>query len=678
MARTKQTARKSTGGKAPRKQLATKAARKSAPATGGVKKPHRYRPGTVALREIRKYQKSTELLIRKLPFQRLVREIAQDFKTDLRFQSSAVLALQEAAEAYLVGLFEDTNLAAIHAKRVTIMPKDIQLARRIRGEPQQGLTGRVPAVLRARPLLPRVQCRAGSSGTIADSLRKVDQLKELASSVPMLAKARVEPRRFTGDIGDRVGFVSLSDAAAGAAVLSVPEDVAITHLDAEKHELVGQVASEQSQLVALTLWLLAERAKGSSSSWHAFLSTLPSRTWSPLLWDTEQLQTLLAGSPIQSEAIARKAALLQQWQTLQDTVFCCDTQRFPASVFGQEQFMQAFSVVLAHAIYLPSASCFALLPLASLLSRTGSETGCSLDYDPELKAVVLKSGKALRSGVEIQLYDPRPNGELLLATGSVPTSNPADFLSWPAALLKVQAHIARQAQEGFGFAAAFQAEGEGSRCSSTGPNPVVFAQADRYFQMKTQILEELGFSNEEQFPVFADRFPQQLLAYLRLSRVADPALFAKAEVNTSIVSFEQDVVLSQLNEYEILQIMMGDCRERLQAYSYSLEEDIKLAQQRDLSPEELLACKLRLSEKRIISSTMDAVRRRLAPVRGIPSKSGAMQDPNSDLKEIFDAIESIPTAPLKLVEGLMSWARGEQDPDWGKKPSKQPKAPKPW
>lgn len=134
MARTKLTARKSTGGKAPRKTLATKAARKSAPTTGGVKKPHRYRPGTVALREIRRYQKSTELLIRKLPFQRLVREIAQEFKTDLRFQGSAVLALQEAAESYLTGLFEDTNLCAIHAKRVTIMPRDIQLARRIRGE----------------------------------------------------------------------------------------------------------------------------------------------------------------------------------------------------------------------------------------------------------------------------------------------------------------------------------------------------------------------------------------------------------------------------------------------------------------------------------------------------------------------------------------------------------------
>jgi histone H3 len=134
MARTKQTARKSTGGKAPRKQLATKAARKSAPETGGFKKPHRFRPGTVALREIRKYQKSTDLLLRKLPFQRLVREVSQDFKTELRFQGSAILAVQEVAEDYLVGLYEHANLATIHSKRVTMMMKDIQLARRIRGE----------------------------------------------------------------------------------------------------------------------------------------------------------------------------------------------------------------------------------------------------------------------------------------------------------------------------------------------------------------------------------------------------------------------------------------------------------------------------------------------------------------------------------------------------------------
>ena len=90
MARTKQTARKSTGGKAPRKQSASKAARKATPAEG-QKKNRRYRPGTVALREIRRYQKTTDLLIKKAPFQRLVREVAQDFKADLRFQSSAAL-----------------------------------------------------------------------------------------------------------------------------------------------------------------------------------------------------------------------------------------------------------------------------------------------------------------------------------------------------------------------------------------------------------------------------------------------------------------------------------------------------------------------------------------------------------------------------------------------------------
>ena len=101
---------------------------------GRLIKPHWYRAGTVALKDIRHYQGSTALLIRKLPFQRLVREIAQDFKTDLRFQSAAILCLQEASEAYLVKLFDDANLCAIHAKRVTIMPGDIQLARRIRGE----------------------------------------------------------------------------------------------------------------------------------------------------------------------------------------------------------------------------------------------------------------------------------------------------------------------------------------------------------------------------------------------------------------------------------------------------------------------------------------------------------------------------------------------------------------
>ena len=119
-------------GKAPRKLIPAKLARKNKTSTGAIKKPHRYRPGTVALRQIRKFQKSTDLLCRKLCVARLVREITQNFRMGLRFQASALLAIQEAMEAWLVRLMEDMNLCAIHAKRVTVQPRDLKLVRRIR------------------------------------------------------------------------------------------------------------------------------------------------------------------------------------------------------------------------------------------------------------------------------------------------------------------------------------------------------------------------------------------------------------------------------------------------------------------------------------------------------------------------------------------------------------------
>ena len=131
------------GGKQPRKFLVSKMLRKGIRSTGGIKKPHRYRPSIVALREIRRYQSSTENLIKCTPFQRLIREISQEYRicpdgpetpsVQVRFQSTAIAALQEVAEDYIVGLFEDVNLLAIHARRVTIMPRDIRLALRIRG-----------------------------------------------------------------------------------------------------------------------------------------------------------------------------------------------------------------------------------------------------------------------------------------------------------------------------------------------------------------------------------------------------------------------------------------------------------------------------------------------------------------------------------------------------------------
>ena len=132
------------GGKQPRKFISHKMLQKGIKQTGGLKKPHRYQPGMAALREIRWYQKSTENLIKWTPFQRLIREISQEYRiwpdgpgtpsVQVRFQSTAIAALQEAAKNYIVGLFEDVNLLAIHARRVTIMPRDIRLALRIRGD----------------------------------------------------------------------------------------------------------------------------------------------------------------------------------------------------------------------------------------------------------------------------------------------------------------------------------------------------------------------------------------------------------------------------------------------------------------------------------------------------------------------------------------------------------------
>ncbi|EPY27914.1 histone H3 [Strigomonas culicis] len=127
MSRVKETARA-------KRSITSKKSKKAPRAASGVKHARRWRPGTVALREVKKFQRSVDLLIQRAPFQRLVREIAAAQKEGIRFSSSALLALQESTEAYVVSLLADTNLATVHARRVTIMPRDIQLALRLRGD----------------------------------------------------------------------------------------------------------------------------------------------------------------------------------------------------------------------------------------------------------------------------------------------------------------------------------------------------------------------------------------------------------------------------------------------------------------------------------------------------------------------------------------------------------------
>ena len=184
---------------------------------------------------------------------------------------------------------------------------------------------------------------------------------------------------------------------------------------------------------------------------------------------------------------------------------------------------------------------------------------------------------------------------------------------------------------------------------------------DRLREAKAAILGALGYAASCQaFPIAADRMPLALLAYLRLARVSDAAALAA-------VSFEVDNPVSAANEYEVLQLLLGECRDRLAGYAGPAEEDTKLLQQPGLGTRATLAARLRLAEKAVLQGTMDAVRRRLAPIRGIPTKDGSMRAANADLLEVFDVLEGLPTLPGKVWGGLTGWARGDNDPTWGKK-----------
>jgi len=165
MARSKQTPTRSVQPAV--RGVATKAARKTAPSGPArpFKRPHRFRPGTVALREIRRYQKSTDLLLRKKGFQRLVREISHAHVQNGRFQTAAMALLQEASEAYLIGLLDDAYTCAHHAKRVTLMPRDLKLAARIRGGKNQHKTSK------QKKKSPRRHARASSLLTRSPSSR---------------------------------------------------------------------------------------------------------------------------------------------------------------------------------------------------------------------------------------------------------------------------------------------------------------------------------------------------------------------------------------------------------------------------------------------------------------------------------------------------------------------------
>jgi histone-lysine N-methyltransferase SETD3 len=241
-----------------------------------------------------------------------------------------------------------------------------------------------------------VEAAAPSPVSGQEQQNRIDKLQQWLQQQGNLPQYILESKRFRADDGERVGFIASRDVQEGTVVLQIPEAAAITSIDAEKHEVVGQVAANCSELVALSLWLMAERAKGSSSNWAPLLATLPETTNSPILWDDQQRAELLTGSPTLLEARKRHDTLLQQWADLSQQLAAAGPAAFPPEVFNEANFMRCFCVVLASAVYLPSAECFALLPLAGLLGRTGNDNGCNLDYDAAQGAVVVTAGRPYR------------------------------------------------------------------------------------------------------------------------------------------------------------------------------------------------------------------------------------------------------------------------------------------
>ena len=173
--------------------------------------------------------------------------------------------------------------------------------------------------------------------------------------------------------------------------------------------------------------------------------------------------------------------------------------------------------------------------------------------------------------------------------------------------------------------------------------------SDPLYAVKAGVLAELGYDADNQvFPIHQDRFPTQLLNYLRLSRVADIALLAK-------LSMDEDIILSQMNEYETLQLLMSDVRNRMEGFDETdTVSEQQLLRDADLSEREALAATVRLCEKQVLQGTMVGVRSRLAPIRGVPTKGGRMEDPNKDIADLFESVENLPRNIIsgKLFSGL--------------------------
>eukprot|EP00889_Picochlorum_renovo_P007442 jgi/Picre1/34472/NNA_001940.t1 len=347
----------------------------------------------------------------------------------------------------------------------------------------------------------RIRCSAVSVGAVEEWCQKVG-----SPGVFMCSEGSDED---VGSVESDRRVPGETRRGQGAAIISMPGDVAVTITDVEQDEELKAITEGRSELVCLSIFVAKHKSMG---------------------------------SPVAEESRSRNNELQKEWESLEGTC---------PSWLTKDGFFNAMSVVLSHAVFLPSVGCFALLPLLGDIQKTGSGSGASIDYDMNSNMVTVTSSISLSAGDVIEVFDGRPNGEIFMATGYVEKANPADYLVLNASLVV----------------------------------------ADRLYTMKEEVANAMGFSKSVDFPIYQDRLAIQHLAYLRMSRITDAAQMAK-------VNFEEDVIISQENEYEILQLVMGDLREWLQQYEGGLEDDVKELQRTDLSRRDRMATMLRLVRRK--------------------------------------------------------------------------------
>jgi len=440
--------------------------------------------------------------------------------------------------------------------------------------------------------------------------------------------------------GSRPAFVASQDVQPGQPLMTVPIDLCVTKEVVDEDPALKIITEDKDSLTSIALWLMKQRTMGQDGKWGAYMRVVPLFTYSPITWSQAERDGLLRGSLAQGEANLRVQELERMWVGIAKTINAHEEEfKEVRSAFTFENFLDAFSVALAHAVYLPSVDKLALVPLVEMLPRVsspppsaaaeanrepgafGPENRMALDYDASTQSVVLRAQGAVREGEEVYLSDEEPssNVELLLSRGIVRPTNSHDFLI-------VNTNV---------------------------------VMADTLYTAKKQILEAYGLDEDQQFLVYKDRIPLELLSYLRLSRLQTTEDLLK-------LNFEKDQLISEMNEYEILQLLLTEARMISQGYAApDTDTDRFVLRDPEASVPEKLAASLRAGEKQVVSSFMDAVRTRLAPIRGIPTKSG-MENQNQEIIDMFDAMESIPKAPGRFVKSVADWwtdPENWKDPD---------------